>query len=130
MKIARLDHFVLTVASLEATCEFYTTILGMKVVTFKQGRKALTFGHHKINLHHAGAEFTPHAAKPTSGSADFCLISDGPLDDVIDHLNLHKVAIEQGPVDRTGATGPIQSIYLRDPDQNLIEISVYPEPQP
>ena len=97
----------------------------MEVVTFKEGRKALTFGQQKINLHQAGAEYTPHADKPTSGSADFCLICDGPLEDVVNHLDLHKVAIEQGPIERTGATGAIRSIYLRDPDQNLIEVSEY-----
>jgi catechol 2,3-dioxygenase-like lactoylglutathione lyase family enzyme len=125
MKIARLDHFVLTVASIEATCDFYTRVLGMEVVTFKQGRKALTFGAQKINLHQAGSEFQPHAETPTAGSADFCLISEVRLGELIEHLALHEVVIEEGPVERTGATGPIRSVYIRDPDQNLLEISEY-----
>jgi catechol 2,3-dioxygenase-like lactoylglutathione lyase family enzyme len=125
MKIARLDHLVLTVASLEATCDFYVRVLGMEVVTFKQGRKALTFGSQKINLHQAGAEFQPHAENPTTGSADICLIAEVPLDDVVDHFGVHQVVIEEGPVERTGATGLIRSVYIRDPDGNLLEISEY-----
>ncbi|MCW9034810.1 MAG: VOC family protein [Rhodospirillales bacterium] len=125
MKIDRVDHFVLTVASIEATCDFYSKALGMKVVSFGEGRKALTFGAQKINLHQAGAEFLPKALTPIPGSADFCLIAEGPLNEVITHLKSEGVDIEEGPVDRTGATGPIRSVYLRDPDQNLIEISEY-----
>ncbi|MCW9045560.1 MAG: VOC family protein [Alphaproteobacteria bacterium] len=125
MKIDRVDHFVLTVASIEATCDFYSKALGMEVVSFGEGRKALTFGAQKINLHQAGAEFLPKALTPIPGSADFCLIAEGPLDEVITHLKSEGVDIEEGPVDRTGATGPIRSVYLRDPDQNLIEISEY-----
>ena len=127
MKIARLDHLVLTVASLEATCDFYVRVLGMEVVTFKQGRKALTFGSQKINLHQAGAEFQPHAEKPTTGSADICLIAGVSLDDVVDHFAGHKIGIEEGPVERTGATGLIRSVSVRDPDRNLLEISEYVE---
>lgn len=125
MKIARLDHFVLTVASIDATCAFYTRVLGMEVVTFGGGRKALTFGAQKINLHEAGHEFEPKAGKPTPGSGDFCLISDIPIRDVVTHLATCGVEIEEGIVDRTGATGPIRSVYLRDPDGNLVEISEY-----
>lgn len=125
MEIDRIDHFVLTVASIEATCEFYAKVLGMAVETFGDGRKALRFGAQKINLHQAGAEFLPKASRPTPGSADFCLIARTPLDQVIAHLNAMDVPIEEGPVAHTGATGPIHSIYVRDPDGNLIEISHY-----
>jgi len=125
MKIDRLDHFVLTVASIEKTCEFYSGILGMEVVTFGEGRKALTFGSQKINLHEQGKEFLPKAKQPTPGSADFCLISSTPLAEVIALLKSKNIEIEDGPIDRTGATGAIRSVYFRDPDQNLIEISNY-----
>jgi len=123
MKINRLDHFVLTVASIEATCKFYSSALGMEVVSFDEGRTALRFGEQKINLHQAGAEFMPKAAQPTPGSGDFCLIADTPLDQVIAHLGAQGVTIEEGPVDRTGAMGALRSVYLRDPDGNLVEIS-------
>ena len=125
ISINRLDHLVLTVADIEATCAFYTSVLGMEVVTFGEGRKALSFGAQKINLHQAGKEFEPKSQHPTPGSADLCFISDTPLDAVSVHLEACGVAIEEGIVPRTGATGPIQSIYIRDPDQNLIEISTY-----
>lgn len=125
ISINRLDHLVLTVADIEATCAFYTSVLGMEVVTFGEGRKALSFGAQKINLHQAGKEFEPKSQHPTPGSADLCFISDTPLDAVAVHLEACGVAIEEGIVPRTGATGPIQSIYIRDPDQNLIEISTY-----
>ena len=125
MKISCIDHFVLTVACLEATCDFYSAALGMKVVTFGEGRHALEFGTQKINLHQAGSDILPRAEQPMSGSADFCLISDTPLDDVVAHLAALEITVEEGPVERTGARGPIQSIYLRDPDRNLIEISEY-----
>lgn len=123
--IDRLDHLVLTVADIEATSAFYTRVLGMTRQSFGQGRTALQFGRCKINLHQRGKEFEPKAARPTPGSADLCLIAAVPLDQVIGHVKACGVPIEQGPVARTGATGPIRSIYLRDPDQNLIEISVY-----
>ncbi|TCR90816.1 VOC family protein [Rhizobium sp. BK376] len=125
IRIDRLDHLVLTVASIEATCDFYARVLGMGVETFGQGRKALTFGNQKINLHQAGREFEPKAKRPTPGSADLCFITETPLDAVIAHLGEIGAAIEQGPVDRTGATGPIRSVYFRDPDANLIEVSNY-----
>ncbi len=123
IRIDHLDHLVLTVASIEESCDFYTRVLGMSVETFGEGRKALTFGNQKINLHQAGHEFEPKAERPTPGSADLCFISTTPLDDVIAHLQAEGVAIEEGPVRRTGATGPILSVYFRDPDQNLIEVS-------
>lgn len=123
MKIDRLDHLVLTVASVDVTCDFYRTALGMEVVTFGEGRKALTFGSQKINLHQAGAEFLPKADCPTPGSGDLCFLTATPLDAVIAHLEALEIAVEEGPVARTGAAGPIRSIYLRDPDGNLLEIS-------
>lgn len=123
MKLDRIDHFVLTVASIEATCDFYTKALGMEVITFGEGRKALVFGEQKINLHQAGAELLPKAAAPTPGSSDFCLITSTPLEEVVAHLKSLEIAVEEGPVARTGATGPLRSVYLRDPDGNLLEIS-------
>ena len=123
MRIDRIDHFVLTVASIEATCAFYRDVLGMEVVTFAGRRRALSFGAQKINLHEVGREFEPKAARPTAGSGDFCLIADTPLEEVIAHLQARGIAIEEGPVNRTGATGPIRSVYFRDPDDNLVEIA-------
>ena len=125
VRIDRLDHLVLTVADIDATVEFYTRVLGMKAVTFGTGRTALAFGRSKINLHQAGHEFEPKAHRPTPGSADLCLIADDPLEQVIEELAAHRVPIEEGPVERTGATGPILSVYFRDPDHNLIEVSTY-----
>ena len=125
MRIDRLDHLVLTVASIEAAVAFYTRVLGMGVVTFGAGRTALTFGTSKINLHEAGKEFEPKALRPTPGSADICLIVDDDIADVIAQLATAGVTVEAGPVERTGATGPIVSCYLRDPDHNLIELSNY-----
>jgi catechol 2,3-dioxygenase-like lactoylglutathione lyase family enzyme len=123
IRIDHLDHLVLTVASIEATCDFYTRALGMQVETFGQERKALRFGDQKINLHQAGREFEPKALRPMPGSADLCFIAATPLAEVVAHLDSLSIAIEEGPVPRTGATGPIRSVYLRDPDANLIEIS-------
>lgn len=130
MRIDRLDHLVLTVADLDATIDFYVRVLGMEVVTFSGGRRALTFGTSKINLHPAGREYEPKAARPTPGSADLCLVTDTPLDLVIAELGLHGVPIEEGPVERTGATGSITSVYVRDPDGNLIELSRYGSVEP
>jgi catechol 2,3-dioxygenase-like lactoylglutathione lyase family enzyme len=127
MRIDRLDHLVLTVADLDATVDFYTRVLGMAAVTFGSGRTALSFGHSKINLHQAGREFEPKAHRPVPGSADLCLITSDPLDQVISELTAQRVPIEEGPVGRTGATGPILSVYFRDPDRNLIEVSTYPD---
>ncbi|MGB9037182.1 VOC family protein [Acinetobacter calcoaceticus] len=123
MKISHLDHLVLTVADIENTCNFYQTVLGFEVITFKGDRKALKFGHQKINLHQLGNEFEPKALHPTSGSADLCFISETPISEVVTHLNQLNIQIEEGPVERTGAMHPILSVYIRDPDQNLIEIS-------
>jgi catechol 2,3-dioxygenase-like lactoylglutathione lyase family enzyme len=125
MHIDSLDHLVLTVADIAATSDFYARVLGMEVVTFGAGRKALAFGMQKINLHQHGKEFEPKAARPTPGSADLCLITTVPLSAVLDHLRCCEVPILEGPVIRTGARGPINSVYFRDPDLNLIEVSNY-----
>jgi catechol 2,3-dioxygenase-like lactoylglutathione lyase family enzyme len=123
MHIERLDHLVLTVADIDRSCVFYERVLGMCSVTFGAGRKALAFGQQKINLHRHGAEFEPKALAPTPGSADLCFIVSTPLSQVIDHLRACAVPIEEGPVARTGATGPLLSVYIRDPDCNLIELA-------
>ena len=125
ISIERLDHLVLTVKDINATCDFYSRVLGMQVVTFGEGRKALSFGQQKINLHQAGKEFEPKAEKPTPGSADLCFITQVPLSDVLEHLKSCSVEIIEGPVKRTGALGTIESVYFRDPDLNLIEVSLY-----
>ena len=125
--LARIDHFVLTVADIDATCAFYETALGMQAERFAAAdgttRTALKFGAQKINLHQRGREFEPKALSPAPGSADFCLISDAPAEAWLAHLTACGIAIEDGPVPRTGATGPLVSIYLRDPDGNLVEIA-------
>ena len=128
MRIDHIDHFVLTVASIEATCAFYKRVLGMKVVRFESvgtPRVALAFGNQKINLHQADAVPDPNVLKPTPGSADFCLITKTPMDEVRAHLARQNVAVITGPVHRTGAAGKIYSVYIRDPDLNLVEISNY-----
>ncbi|WP_371170390.1 VOC family protein [Aliiroseovarius sp. 2305UL8-7] len=125
--LTALDHLVLTVADIEATIAFYEGILGMRSEQFRpsdgSSRWALSFGSQKINLHPKCGEFDPKAKHPTPGSADLCFLSDTPLEDWISHLEEAEIDIEEGPTSRTGATGPIRSIYVRDPDQNLIEIS-------
>lgn len=126
--INRIDHVVLTVADIGATCAFYSRVLGMEVSVFGEGRTALSFGRQKFNLHEKGREFEPKAAHATAGSADFCLITEMPLSDVVVHLNALGIPIEVGPVEKTGATGPIRSVYIRDPDGNLVEISHYVAP--
>lgn len=123
--INHFDHLVLTVTNLEKTIQFYTEVLGMERVIFGNGRYALAFGAHKINLHQAGREFEPKAHHPTAGSADICLIVQQPLTEVLAHLSACQVPVVEGPVPRTGASGPIVSVYIRDPDQNLIELSNY-----
>lgn len=123
MKIASLDHLVLTVRDIDVTCAFYQRVLGMEVVSFGQGRKALSFGSQKFNLHQAGKEFEPKAEKPTPGAIDVCLLTTTPIADVILHLQEQAVTITEGPVQRTGALGPIMSVYFRDPDLNLIEVA-------
>lgn len=123
MQIDSLDHLVLTVADIEASCAFYQRVLGMEVLTFGAGRKALAFGTQKINLHQAGREFEPKAERPTPGSADLCFLTSVPLPQVQQHLAACGVTVTEGPVHRTGAQGPILSLYFRDPDRNLIEVS-------
>ena len=123
MKMDAIDHLVLTVKSIETTCAFYTRVLGMQEVNFAGGRKALSFGSQKFNLHEVGKEFDPKAGKPTSGSADLCLLTSVSMDQVIQHLRACSVTILEGPVRRTGATGALLSVYFRDPDLNLIEVS-------
>lgn len=123
--IDRIDHIVFTVRDVAQTCAFYEQVLGMRVETFGEGRKALCFGGQKINLHQFGNEFEPKAKAPAPGCQDICLISNTPITEVVRHLASCGVAIEEGPIRRTGATGPINSIYFRDPDGNLIEISNY-----
>jgi catechol 2,3-dioxygenase-like lactoylglutathione lyase family enzyme len=125
MTIDRLDHLVLTVRDVEATCRFYERVLQMESITFADGRRALRFGKQKLNLHPAEAPISPHAAHPTPGSADLCFITTTPIASVAARLQSLDVAIELGPVHRSGATGPITSVYLRDPDGNLIEIAEY-----
>ncbi|MFI1098438.1 VOC family protein [Streptomyces sp. NPDC020917] len=128
LRISGLDHLVLTVADIERTVDFYRRVLGMQPVVFGDGRRALAFGTSKINLHQAGRELLPHADRPTPGSADLCLVTAQPQAQITDHLAACGVHVEQGPVPRTGALGPVTSTYLRDPDGNLIEISTYPQP--
>jgi catechol 2,3-dioxygenase-like lactoylglutathione lyase family enzyme len=125
MQIERLDHLVLTVADISRTCDFYKRVLGMEVITFGEGRTALRFGEQKINLHPADNIPGLVAAKPTPGSGDLCFITKTPLAEVIAHLGDCRVPIVAGPGPRAGAIGTIRSVYIRDPDQNLVEISNY-----
>ncbi|HJS05587.1 MAG TPA: VOC family protein [Variovorax sp.] len=121
--IDHLDHLVLTTADETACVRFYIEVLGMTLETFGEGRKAFRFGNQKINLHLKGHEFEPKAQAPTPGALDLCFIAAVPLDDVIARLAEKQVPIVEGPVLRTGATSRIRSVYVRDPDLNLIEIS-------
>lgn len=123
----RFDHLVLTVHNIDTTCDFYQTVLGMEIVTFGEGRKALHFGpdgaQQKLNLHQVGREFEPKAQTPTPGAGDLCFITDTPIDELSTHVKACGVTIIEGPVRRTGANGPIESIYFYDPDGNLIEVA-------
>ena len=125
IKVRAIDHVVLTVADIDKTIDFYTRVLGMKEETFGGGRKALSFGNQKFNLHQKGREFEPKASHPTPGSIDICLICETPIAQVIDHLKRWNVEVIEGPVPKTGAIGKINSVYVRDPDQNLVELSNY-----
>ncbi|NKH97090.1 VOC family protein [Salmonella enterica subsp. enterica serovar Infantis] len=125
MIIDRIDHLVLTVSDISTTIRFYEEVLGFSAVTFKQNRKALIFGAQKINLHQQEMEFEPKASRPTPGSADLCFITSTPINDVVSEILQAGISIIEGPVERTGATGEIMSIYIRNPDGNLIEISQY-----
>ena len=124
--IESIDHFVLTVKSLEATLDFYERCLGMRRQITPGRPAALTFGSQKINVHQVDKTFEPKAANPTEGAGDFCLVTIRPLDDVIARLSANGVVVELGPVVRNGAQGPMRSIYFRDPDGNLVEVSRYP----
>ena len=123
MQIEGLDHLVLTVADVSRTLDFYERVLGMEGVVFSEGRHALAFGSQKINLHEAGREYESKAAVHTPGSADLCFLTNAPVAEVVEHLGINGVEILEVPVRRTGATGPITSVYFRDPDGNLIEVS-------
>jgi catechol 2,3-dioxygenase-like lactoylglutathione lyase family enzyme len=125
MHVERLDHLVLTVRDVEVTAAFYERVLGMERVSFGEGRCALRFGVSKINLHPSSAPLPPHAAFPTSGSADLCFITAIPITEVLRHIGQCGITLEQGPVARSGALGAITSVYFRDPDGNLIEVSAY-----
>ncbi|MGD9947871.1 MAG: VOC family protein [Desulfobulbus sp.] len=123
MQVDALDHLVLTVVDVEKTAAFYEQVLGMQMIVFAGGRKALFFGAQKINLHQFGHEFEPKAQLPTPGSADLCFITSTPLTEVANHLRKCGVDIIEGPVRRTGAMGSILSLYFRDPDLNLVEVA-------
>jgi len=123
MQIDAIDHLVLTVRSLPDSVAFYTRVLGMRETRFGDDRRALLFGQSKLNLHQAGNECKPNAAHPTPGSVDLCLISHTPMNDILAHLAAQKITVEAGPLERTGAQGPLLSVYVRDPDHNLIELS-------
>ena len=123
MKVRRIDHVVLTVADVDRTLAYYERVLGMTAVSFGDGRRALAFGDQKLNLHQAGREFEPKALRPTPGAIDLCLVTDVPLDRVAAHLRAQSVAIAHGPVGKVGARGRLRSLYFRDPDGNLIEVS-------
>lgn len=130
ISVERVDHIVFTVQNIEATCVFYTRVLGLTVQVYEFGgakRRSLHFGEQKINLHEAGNEFEPKAFRPAPGAIDICFITSTPIDDVIAHLGDCGVAIEDGPGMRTGALGKMRSVYFRDPDRNLIEVSNYAE---
>ncbi len=123
MDLDAIDHVVLTVRDIPASVAFYTCVLGMREVIFGGDRRALAFGRCKLNLHQAGREFEPKAAHPTPGAADLCLLARTSIADITRQLAAQGVAIEAGPVERTGAQGPLLSVYVRDPDGNLIELS-------
>jgi catechol 2,3-dioxygenase-like lactoylglutathione lyase family enzyme len=125
LSVSRIDHIVLTVRSIRATCDFYTRVLGMREVAFDAGRIALAFGEQRINLHQLGAEFEPKAAAPTAGAADLSFITEADAVAVVAHLRAHAVEVLAGPVPRTGAMGQMTSVYFRDPDGNLLEVSRY-----
>lgn len=126
MIITHLDHLVITVKSLSVTCDFYAKILGMEIITFGNNRKALRFGQQKINLHEKGREIAPMASSPTMGAADLCFISATPVENVLQELQDNNIPVlEGGIVERTRASGKIRSVYFRDPDGNLLEVSNY-----
>ena len=123
MRVLRIDHVVLTVADLGRTVAFYERVLGMTAISFGEGRRGVAFGDQKLNLHQAGQEFEPRALRPAPGAIDMCFTTDVPLDEVAAHLRSESVVIEHGPVDKVGARSALRSLYFRDPDGNLIEVS-------
>lgn len=123
--VAGMDHIVITVSDIEKSCRFYHEVLGLEVITFAEGRKALRFGSQKINLHQSGGEYEPKAANPMPGTADICFVSKAPVEATAAWLKSKNVEIIKGPVKRTGAAGEMTSVYLRDPDGNLIELGCY-----
>jgi len=125
VKVRSIDHLVLTVKNIDETVHFYQTVLGMEKLVFDNGRSALGFGNQKINLHQAGKEFEPKAHNAVPGSADLCFVTDVELGLAIEHVKSFGVEIIEGPVTRIGAMGPMLSFYFRDPDMNLIEVSIY-----
>lgn len=125
MRIDRLDHLVLFVTDIDTTIDFYTRVLRMEAVTFGGGRRALRFGRTKINLHPVDRVPEQHPTRPAPGSGDFCLITDAPPGEVVAHLADCGVEVLEGPSPRTGATGPITSVYFYDPDGNLVEVASY-----
>ena len=126
IEIDRIDHIVITCQDVERTLGFYQRVLGMEPITFAGGRRGLAFGRQKLNLHQSGREYEPKALRPGPGAIDLCFIATTPLAQVVEHLKAEQVAIVQGPVEKTGALGPMMSVYFRDPDGNLIEVSNYP----
>ncbi|MEM4781938.1 MAG: VOC family protein [Halalkalicoccus sp.] len=129
MHLTGIDHLVLTVEDVDATCAFYADVLGATVVTFgPENRTAIEFGDQKINLHEADHEFEPHAQTPAPGSGDFCLVVDGRIEEVVEYLDDHGVETVHGPVEKHGARGPVRSVYVRDPDGNLVELASYDSP--
>ncbi|EAO0677886.1 VOC family protein [Salmonella enterica] len=126
--ISHLDHLVLTSRNVSACIDFYTRILGMKAITFGGDRQALIFGNQKINIHEYGKELEPKAHQPQPGALDLCFVVNESVADIMTHLHAHNVYILEGPVRRTGAIGVIISVYIRDPDLNLIELAVYEQP--
>ena len=130
MHVTGLDHLVLTVTDIDRTVDFYTTVLGATAETFDGGRRAVSFGDQKINLHPAADTYSPHASQPEPGSGDFCLIVDDPIETVLDRLDTHDVPVVHGPVAKVGARGELESVYIRDPDGNLVELARYDTDDP
>jgi catechol 2,3-dioxygenase-like lactoylglutathione lyase family enzyme len=127
MKIIGLDHMVLTVGDMERSCDFYRKVLGLEIAIFEGGRRALTFGSQKINLHQAGEEIKPNAPAAQPGTGDLCFVTETPIDEVVETLNTFLVEIVLGPTAQNGARGPMRSVYFRDPDGNLVEVANYAE---
>lgn len=125
ISIDRIDHVVITAHDVGRTLDFYQRVLGMEAITFAGGRRGLAFGRQKINLHQSGREYEPKALNPVPGSMDLCFITETPLEEVIARLKAEGVAIAEGPVPKTGALGPMTSVYFRDPDGNLLELMSY-----